>query len=301
MPELEKEASHLPGPLGALAGKASGLTALGSVAVYLFGYLVLRFQLTTYGVVTDLDAFDEKYFFAGCRFLVFLAMAIPSIALAVGLLLALAWLGGRILPPGWRAGVGQALRSWLQRPLRGELLAFVLTLLFIQLCLRQCVLLADLLLAPALPAAWISSVLLADETARGLYFTALVAGVAASAGLGWWARPPVARGAGQGLLPWATVAGVAIEVLLLAVNFGVLVGTPSLPAVEPPSEVAAGGDARAWLAWSSKESLVFLVCNGRGGRALLALPRKERGVRIIAVEPVFQALFVRKVCGGSPG
>jgi len=295
---MGEEEVQLPGRLGVLAAKTSGITALGSVVIYLFGYLVLRFQLTAYGVVTDLDAFDEKYFFAGCRFLVFLCMALPSIALVLSVLLGLGALPWRLLPRTRRAQACEALVVWFQRPLRGDVLAFLATLLFIQLCLRQCVLLADLLLAPALPRAWISAVLLADESARGLYFTALVAGVCACAGLFLLtlkpARPgPVARG-----LRWATAVGVAIEVLLLAVNFGVLVGTPSLPAVEAPGE--AGTDARAWLAWSSKESLVYLVCDGKGGRTLVSLSRAEREVRIVGIDQVFDSLFDRKICAAAP-
>ena len=50
--------------LGSLAGKWTAYAALGSSLLYLLGYLTLRFQLSTYGVATNLDIFDEKYLFA---------------------------------------------------------------------------------------------------------------------------------------------------------------------------------------------------------------------------------------------
>ena len=50
-----------------VAGKWTTFAGFGTFLLYLFGYLTLRFQLNTYGVATDLDVFDEKYLFAGCR------------------------------------------------------------------------------------------------------------------------------------------------------------------------------------------------------------------------------------------
>jgi hypothetical protein len=64
--------------LSGRAAKWTGYAALGSFFLYLFGYLVLRFQLSVYGVETNIDAFDEKYLFAGCRFLVYLVSTVPA-------------------------------------------------------------------------------------------------------------------------------------------------------------------------------------------------------------------------------
>ena len=44
--------------LGSLASKWTAFTALGSFLLYLLGYLTLRFQLSAYGVATNLDLFD---------------------------------------------------------------------------------------------------------------------------------------------------------------------------------------------------------------------------------------------------
>ena len=68
---------------GSLASKWTAFTALGSFLLYLLGYLTLRFQLSTYGVSTNLDLFDEKYLFAGCRFLVYLVSSVPNVLILV--------------------------------------------------------------------------------------------------------------------------------------------------------------------------------------------------------------------------
>ena len=52
-----------------LAGTWTAYTALGSFTVYLLGYLTLRFHLTALGVGTDLAVLDERYLFAGAKFL----------------------------------------------------------------------------------------------------------------------------------------------------------------------------------------------------------------------------------------
>jgi len=49
--------------------------ALGSVVLYLLGYLALRFHLTVLGIGTDLSVLDERYLFAGAKFLVYLVSA----------------------------------------------------------------------------------------------------------------------------------------------------------------------------------------------------------------------------------
>jgi hypothetical protein len=61
--------------------------AIGSAILYFLGYLALRFHLTTLGIGADLAVLDERYLFAGAKFLVYTVAIVPSIML-VGLLLA---------------------------------------------------------------------------------------------------------------------------------------------------------------------------------------------------------------------
>src|SRR6478672_5180372 len=78
-----------------LLGSWASISALGSFVLYLFGYLALRFHLTTLGIGTDLAVLDERYLFTGAKFLVYLAATIPIIVL-LALVLAVV-----LTLPGW--------------------------------------------------------------------------------------------------------------------------------------------------------------------------------------------------------
>jgi len=106
--ELSEKAKELAGPW------TVSLT-LGSVALYLLSYLSLRFHLTTLGVGTDLSILDERYLFAGAKFLVYQVSSVPNAAV-VGLLLLL--LGAflslpyRLLPHTFRTQVRSQVGDW---------------------------------------------------------------------------------------------------------------------------------------------------------------------------------------------
>src|SRR5579864_9313034 len=96
MPELWKDVTE---KLGNFAGKWTGYAAFGSFLLYLLGYLTLRFQLSAYGVATNLDIFDEKYLFAGCRFLVYMvSAAVPNILIIVLVLTAIGYVPYKLVP-----------------------------------------------------------------------------------------------------------------------------------------------------------------------------------------------------------
>jgi len=60
-----------------LAVDWTAYAALGSFVLYLLGYLTLRFHLTVLGIGTDLNVLDERYLFAGAKFLVYLVSTVP--------------------------------------------------------------------------------------------------------------------------------------------------------------------------------------------------------------------------------
>jgi len=164
------------GKLGEFAGKWPGYATVGTSLLYLFGYLALRFQLYTYGVSTNLDAFDEKYFFAGCRFLLFLGMTIPSILLILAVVMLLLYGLYRGVPASLGSRSSSRASTWLKRPYLLRVVGCLLPLLLIQGVLRQCVLLSNMLLRDHPPEYWISSVLLGGDFAQALYFAGLVLG-----------------------------------------------------------------------------------------------------------------------------
>jgi hypothetical protein len=73
----------LPDRIKSLAGSWTAYAAIGSFVLYFFGHLTLRFRLTMLGVNADLAALDERYFFAGASFLVYLVVAAANAVLAM--------------------------------------------------------------------------------------------------------------------------------------------------------------------------------------------------------------------------
>ena len=61
-------------------------TVLGSFALYVLGYLTLRFHLTALGIGADLSVLDERYLFTGARFLIYLISSVPSLVFLVVLM-----------------------------------------------------------------------------------------------------------------------------------------------------------------------------------------------------------------------
>lgn len=279
--------------LGNFVGKWTAYGAFGSFLLYLIGYLTLRFQLSAYGVATDLDLFDEKYLFAGCRFLVYLVASVPSILIVVLLLGALCYLPYRLTPDSVKSWVARQVREWCARPLRLQLLGIVMAVIFIQLVMRKCFAFGNILLRDRLPSEWISSVLLTSDGKLALYFSGLVAGTLLTAVVGWQA---VARGDSVSpvgrFLTGVLVFLVAVEFLLLPVNYGVLVSTQQLPRVAdfPPDGTALVGQ-RAWLVWNSKDNLTYFLYGPQDHRMLVTVPRKDTPVRIAAYDDIYCVLF----------
>ena len=151
------------GTLDNVAGKWAGYAAVGTFLLYLFGYLALRFQLYTHGVAVNLDAFDERYLFAGWPFLVFLAMWIPSLLLILTILLLPVYWVYRVIPATLRSRLSSPVTRWLKQAHVPLVAGCVLPLLLVQLVFRQCVLLSNMLLRESRPDFWISSVQLAAE------------------------------------------------------------------------------------------------------------------------------------------
>ncbi len=279
--------------LGGVAAKWTSYAAFGSFLLYLVGYLTLRFQLSTYGLATDLDLLDEKYLFAGCRFLVYAVSCVPSILIFVLVLAAVGYVPYRLIPAPAKERIHGWLATWCAKPAHLPLLGIVLAVVFIQFVMRRCFAFGDLLLQKQLPDEWITAVLLANDGKLALYFSALLAGVLITAAIAWQAAArsnstsPAAR-----FLLGALIFLVAVEFLLLPVNYGVLVSTQQLPQVaELPSGTKSGDGQRAWLVWNSKEDLTYFVYGFEDHRLLLTVPRKDALVRIVGYDDIYCVLF----------
>jgi hypothetical protein len=285
--------SNLVEKLGGVAGKWSAFAPLGSFLLYLLGYLTLRFQLNTYGVATNLDLFDEKYFFAGCRFLVYVVSSVPNVLIVVLVLVAIGSLPYALTPAPVRNRLGLWAAGWSTKPVRLPLLGMILAIAFIQFVSRRCFALGNVLLQKQLPDEWISSVLLSSEGRLSFYYSGLVAGALLTGGIFWYVLRRGSATTGMAKLILAVLGFlVSVEFLLLPVNYGVLISTQALPRV---SELA--GDERlldgerGWVVWDSKDAFVYFIVGSGDKRTLLTIPRKEGKVKIIAYDDIYCVLF----------
>jgi len=296
LPEKAKET--LQNSLKEFSGSWASYSALGSFALYVIGYLALRFHLTVLGVGTDLAVLDERYLFTGAKFLVYLGSAIPIVVILVLILASLiaapVWLLARIksVRSAWKK-----LCDWMAQPARMALLGVVISILMIQFVMRQCFGLSNLLLADCLPPpGWMRSLLLA-ETGGGqsAYFGALIAGLSIAAGLLYVAHRHKTQTARSRVLTALLAGLVAIQFLLLPVNYGVLILDKRLPRVAELGGVEQLKDGEeAWLVWEGKDGMTWLV-RGRDAngvtRKLVTLPQKEvKKTQIIRYDPPAQIL-----------
>ncbi len=156
------------------AGSWVTYSAFGSFVLYLLGYLVTRFELTMLGVAQNLDVLEERYLFAGAKFLVYLLTTIPSLLLLLFLPAVIVWLLARLLPAGVRARCGAMRANTFY------IMGIVFAVVVIQFVSRKCFVFANLLLARTLPGpAWLQAVLLDDQDLIApLFFAGLVAATA---------------------------------------------------------------------------------------------------------------------------
>jgi len=278
--------------LGSVAGKWTAYAAFGSFLLYLVGYLTLRFQLTTYGVATNLDLFDEKYLFAGCRFLVYLVSAVPNVLILALLLAAIGYVPYKLTPARFKDGVKRWASAWCAAPLRLPLLGVVLAVAMIQFVLRRCFAFGNQLLRPELPDGWPSSVLLTSDGKLSLFFSGLLAGVMLTAAIPLYVvRRGTATTPASRFWLGVLVFLIAVEFLLLPVNYGVLISTQQLPRAADVSGEPASPGQTAWLLWDSKDVVIYFLRDTNDQRAIFTLPRKDAKVRIVAYDDIFCVLF----------
>ena len=278
--------------LGSVAGKWAAYAAFGSFLLYLLGYLTLRFQLNTYGVATNLDLFDEKYLFAGCRFLVNLVSAVPNILIILLVLAAIGYLPYKLVPASLKDSIKRWASQWCTAPLHLPLLGVVLAVAMIQFVLRRCFAFGNLLLRKQLPDEWLSAMLLASDGKLSLYFSGLVAGtLLIGCILVYVLRRGTATTTAAHFWLGILVFLFAVEFLLLPVNYGVLISTRQIPRVaEDGGEPAAPGQT-AWLLWDSKNVVIYFVRDTNDQRMIVSVPRKDAPLRIVAYDDIFSILF----------
>lgn len=290
----EKGKDTLLTALKELVGGKASLSALGSIALYVIGYLALRFHLTALGVGTDLAVLDERYLFTGAKFLVYFGSTIPIVVLLLLPIVAVVWLLMRIKPLKL---AGQNLLNWFGQAVRLAWLGIMISVLLIQFVMRQSFGLSNLLLADCLPPPnWLRNLLL-SQTGIGpsFYFAGIVAGLFATGVLLYAAHHHEKQTLKVKALTGLLAVLVAIQFLLLPVNYGVLVLDKVLPKV---ADLGGGEQLKdgeeAWQVWEGKDGVTWFV-RGKDAtgvtRRLVTLPQKEvKKTQILRYDPLAQIL-----------
>lgn len=290
---MENPFGTLGEKLGDVLGKWTSLAAIGTFLLYLFGYLALRFQLSTYGVVTDLDVFDQRYLLAGDRFVVYVVSTIPHVLVFALLGFGIVYLPFRLLPASLRVRVSAWPTALADMTIGLPLLGSVAALGLIEIIMRKCLIFGHLLFAQTLPQyGWLDDLLLADDANKSLFFSGLVAGVLLT---GIICRRSIqlmdsARPLSRMLTVILTFLW-AVEILLLPVNYGVLVASPQLPRVEYISLPGRPAGERLWLAWDAKEARVYFALGADGRRTMISVPGNDARIEVVAFDPIFCILF----------
>jgi hypothetical protein len=276
-----------------LASSWGSYAAFATFVVYLFGYLSLRFHLTALGIDAELNVLDERYLFAGARFLVYFVATVPTLVLLALLLsiplAVLYYLIRWLLPERFAAPLARRLRDHAARLRAGWLRPGVLALagvtisvLLIQLVMRQCFVLGNLLVADALPGPpWLQALLVsADDGVRSLYFVGLAAGVTLCGALfvASLAGKPIGTGARALIMLLGLL--LAVQLLLLPINHGTIIAGKAVPKVHVYGEANARLFERddAWTLWEGNETLTLLVrSNSQDATSwrIVSLPRED--------------------------
>lgn len=299
-----------------VAASWASYVAVGSFILYLFGYLSIRFHLTTLGIGTDLSVVDERYMFAGARFLVYVCACLPLIGLVVLALLAaflllrfiyrflakkirlVATTGNKI-----RGGV-TALIQWFSDPRRVATTGIIISVLLIQIVMRKSFLFTDLLLQKDLPVPGLGlEQLLLDEgdARRQLFLCALVAGTILTGGLLYYALSQKATARSAKVATRLLTILVAIQFLFLPVNYGILIMDKHFPRVaDLGNQTPLNQGEASWLVWEGSHGSTFLVettvQNNSGAveksRRLVTVPQADiKRTEILGYDQIIRWIF----------
>jgi hypothetical protein len=281
--------AHLQAALGALSS---------SLAIYVLGYLVLRFHLTALGVGTDvgLHLMDERYFFAGAKFLVYVVAAIPNVLVLALPFAALGYLLYRLLPgrartrlAEWADGLSPKALGWA---------GVALAVLVIQLLMRKVFYFNNLLVTPNLEGAPTWLVRTACRSDRlPLYFSSLIAACVLSAALLYFSRKRASTGHSVPAGVWLLGFLLAIEVGFLPLTYGYLVFDKEIARVSTlDGQAPLLPGQQAWLVWETEHSATYLVQEVDGARDLVTIKGDDIKRKVITGYDFLLQRFFTNAC-----
>jgi hypothetical protein len=288
-----------------LLGNWTAYVAFGSLLLYLMGYLSLHFHLTALGIGTDLSLIDQRYLLAGGKFFVYLLVTVPTIILLALVPVVAIFLPYRILlPRKVRMKIGDLLQACWARlwtkglsPTQLSIIGIVFSVVMIQLVMRQCFVLTNLLLAthPAGPP-WLWSLLLAESDAsHALYFSGLVVSASMAVGLFFITRSRETQTALSRFLCGVFGLLVVIQLLMLPINHGIFIVDKTMPQVAQLGDNALQEGQEVWLVFEGTEGLTYLVresVDGKPRQRLVTFRHKEiKKIEITGYDSILWVLF----------
>ena len=279
-----------------LAASWTSYTAFGSFLLYVVGYLSLRFHLTALGAGTDLAVLDERYLFTGARCLVYLVSLVPIVVLLALILLCVIYAPLRLVPERARARLSAPL-TVRAHPVRLTLAGIILSVLMIQVVMRQCFLYSNLLFAQSLPAdpSWLAP-LMRNQGLMSLFFSGLIAGTVIPAAILFRLYETSDERQSLKMLRGLLTFLVAVQVLLLPVNYGVLVVDKSLARVTSIGAEKLKEGQQAWLVWEGKDGVTYFQRSTQGNsRSLITVPRADvKETEITGYDPIVPVLVAER-------
>lgn len=279
-------------------GSWPAFVTVGSFALYLLGYFSVRFHLTTLGIGTDLTVLDERYLFAGAKFMVYLLSTLATVIFfSIPLLLFVGLVAFR--RRGEKAAKERPTKANKHKPVLALVAGTIISAVAIQMLLKQCFVFSNLLLADAMP--WtlfdLKGLLLEDgDAARATYFCVVVLLTIVTIALLYYAWRRLPTGPLFAFLRALLGVLVGIQFLLLPVNYGVFIMDKDIPRVASLGGQPVADGEEVWLVWEGNEGATFLVRapSRSPQRRLITIPRKEvKSIEILGYDPIFQRLFGR--------
>jgi hypothetical protein len=286
-----------------LAGTWPALMVMGSFVLYVLGYLSVRFNLTVLGIGTDLAVVDERYIFAGAKFVVYLLATLPIIGMFL-LPFFLIYVGAKVLRK--RTSTSDAPKKTVS--ISGNTIAImgiVISIALVQIVMRKCFDFSNLLIADQnrVPNPLGLKALLLDDDGlnRSLYFSGLVAATLLVFGLLLLARrnSSPASPALSALL----VFFVVLQFLFLPINYGIFIMDKVVPKVSDLGNQAALKEGQeAWLVWEGTRGVTYLIRTTPSPlpgqpralpfRSLVTIPQADvKRIEVIRYDQILKEVF----------
>jgi len=242
--------------------------ASGAALLYASGYLAVRFHLTALGVATDLSIVDERYLFAGAKFLIFSLTLIPTILL-IAAVVGLPFIVFRRVIKKKRWGqINITSRGVLAITAAG-------ILIFVQFVLRHCFLITDVLLQVPVDD-WIMTVFFLPGGPEIYYTIALTVTILTVAVAIRIQKRHGNEDRVERALRVTILFLIGVEVFLLPITYGVMVMDKHFPRAAAPVAAVESGE-EAWLVWEGPNDRTYFIRNSIGAnRRLVTISIKKQ-------------------------